>query len=159
MNMQSKVAVQFRPVQYLGNKTRLLDNIAEAVASVVSPGACVADLFSGTAVVARRLSSRNPVVAVDVQSYAEVIGRAMLLARARGFDGFNDRSFLARVDEEEARLRRAFDPLIKREEEALAALRQGDPLPISRIIEGGSPLSLVAQAAGDSLPSGVRTLH
>jgi adenine-specific DNA methylase len=158
MNMQSNLAARFRPIQYLGNKTRLLDEIAEAIASVVEPGRRVADLFSGTAVVARRLSLRNQVVAVDVQAYAESLGRAMLLSTARDLDGFDDGSFLARADEKETCLRRIFAPLIEMEEEALAALRQGNPLPLTRIIENGSPLSLASRSDGDRLPSTVRAL-
>jgi len=159
MDVHSTAAPSFRPIQYLGNKIRLLDDIAGAVASVVSPGAPVADLFSGTSVVGRRLSLRNPVIAVDVQAYTEVIGRAMLLTRRDDLDRFEIAEFLSRADEAESSLRRTFAPLIQEEEHALEALRNGDPLPMVRIIENGSPLSIAAgSTAVTNLPSGVRRL-
>lgn len=147
MNMHSKVPRPFRPIQYLGNKTRLLDDIAAAVASVIGPDAPVADLFSGTGVVGRRLAARNSVIAVDVQAYSEVIGRAMLQTSRNDLDGFNLDAFLARADESEAALTCLFAPLIKEEEEALASLRRGNPLPISMLIERGSALSAELDSA------------
>lgn len=158
MNMHSSSPSRFRPIQYLGNKTRLLDEIADAVAEVSQPGAPVADLFSGTAVVGGRLAHRNPVVAVDVQAYAATLARATLLADARDLDSFDERAFAARTDEAVDELERAFSPLIAREDDALAALAAGDPSPISELIEGGSPLSRALDGDDRCLPAAVRAL-
>ncbi|CAN5374948.1 hypothetical protein BH09PSE3_BH09PSE3_23790 [soil metagenome] len=158
MNMHATVSDRFRPIQYLGNKTRLLDEIAQAVESVVAPQGVVADLFSGTAVVGRRLAQRNAVVAVDVQAYAEVLGRAMLQGDAEDLAHFDVRQFLARAEAAADTLARLFAPMMRREEYALAALRAGDPQSISEIIEGGSPLSMMAGTSGSALPEGVRAL-
>ena len=69
----------FRPVQYLGSKVRVLDEIRAAVAELVDPNAHVADLFTGTTVVAQALASDGyRVTAVDTQSYAEIFGSALL---------------------------------------------------------------------------------
>jgi adenine-specific DNA methylase len=157
MNMHSQTADRFRPIQYLGNKSRLLEEIATAVASVVAPTRPVADLFSGTAVVGRRLARRNAVIAVDVQAYAEILGRAMLLGRPGDFDDFDMARFLARAEDAAHVLDRLFAPLIAREDTALAALRAGDPGPISAVIEGGSPVSMAQGAKGD-LPRGIVAL-
>lgn len=158
MNMHASVADKFRPIQYLGNKTRLLDEIAQAVESVVAPQRLVADLFSGTAVVGRRLARRNAVVAVDVQAYAEVLGRAMLQGDASDLGHFDTGPFLARAGAAADSLARLFAPMIGREAEALAALRANEPQAISEIIEGGSPLSMMAGATGSALPEGIRAL-
>lgn len=56
MNLRALTLDRFRPIQYLGNKTRLLEEIAEAMAAVIGPDERIADLFSGTAVVGRRLA-------------------------------------------------------------------------------------------------------
>lgn len=56
-------------------KTRLLAEIARAMAAVIGPDEPIADLFSGTAVVGRRLARRNAVIGVDVQGYAAILGR------------------------------------------------------------------------------------
>lgn len=68
----------FRPIHYLGNKTRLLDHIDNAVDSLSVSGSLVCDLFAGTGVVARRLSQRHDVVAGDVQEYSRVLTSAQL---------------------------------------------------------------------------------
>lgn len=158
MNMHASVADRFRPIQYLGNKTRLLDEIAQAVESVVAPQGLVADLFSGTAVVGRRLARRNGIVAVDIQAYAEILGRAMLQGKVSDLSFFDVDSFLVRAEATVDTLTRLFAPMMRREEEALAALRAGNPQAISEIIEGGSPLSMLAGDLGRALPIGVRAL-
>ena len=158
MNMHTSVADRFRPIQYLGNKTRLLGEIAQAVESVVVPQGLVADLFSGTAVVGRRLAQRNAIVAVDVQAYAEVLGRAMLLGDANDLGEFDAAPFLARAEVAANELAELFEPMIRREEEALSALRADDPASMSKIIEGGSPLSMLEGSVGCDVPVGVRAL-
>jgi len=72
-------ASEFRPVQYLGSKWRILDQIAWAVASVSIQGRPgVLDLFSGSGVVARHLAQLGPVMAADIQEYSRVISSALL---------------------------------------------------------------------------------
>lgn len=68
----------FRPIHYLGNKSRILATI-ETVVDVVAPeGARVCDLFAGSGVVSRRLARRHPVIAADIQEYSRVLSSALL---------------------------------------------------------------------------------
>lgn len=147
---------QFRPIQYLGNKSRLLDVIASAVESVTDPGARVADLFSGTSVVGRRLGARNPVTAVDVQGYAAALGRAMLLTNRSDLASFDEQRFLERAAVAHERLRAEFRPLIEREDHAISDLRKGQVAAMEKIIEGGSIISLAA--TGRTLPPILRRM-
>lgn len=158
MNVRALTLDRFRPIQYLGNKTRLLEEIAEAMAAVIGPDERIADLFSGTAVVGRRLARRNPVIGVDVQGYAAVLGRAMLVAGARDLDEFDEQAFLARADEAAQSLTRSFAPLIGHEAEALVALAAGNPLPITALIEGGSPWRMAEDGNLCCLPLSVQLL-
>lgn len=69
----------FRPIQYLGSKWRILDQISDAVNSVSRPDRpLVLDLFAGTGVVSRRLARQHPVIASDIQEYSRVISSALL---------------------------------------------------------------------------------
>ncbi|MGQ0775990.1 MAG: DNA adenine methylase [Pseudonocardiales bacterium] len=72
----------FRPIQYLGGKWRLLDAIEAAVTPFVSgsrPALC--DLFCGTGVVSARLARVGPVLASDIQEYGRVLASALLNPR------------------------------------------------------------------------------
>lgn len=69
----------FRPVQYLGSKLRALDEIRDAVRTLTSPGARIADLFTGSTVVAQSLALDGArVSALDTQQYAQVFASALL---------------------------------------------------------------------------------
>ena len=154
--MHSSSKDQFRPIQYLANKSRLLDVIASAMESVAAPGARVADLFSGTSVVGRRLAARNPVTAVDVQGYAAALGRAMLLTSSSDLAAFDEQRFLERASDAHERLRGEFEPLIEREKRAVSDLRKGQVAAMEGIIEGGS---IISQAAtGRPLPPILRSM-
>ena len=76
----SKLPVDpFRPIQYLGNKLRALPDLLEAAESLTKSGGRVADLFTGTTVVAQGLAARGyQVTAADTQRYASFFARAML---------------------------------------------------------------------------------
>lgn len=76
----------FRPVQYLGSKLRVLEEIRYAASTLIAPGGTVADLFTGTTVVAQQLAlTGSRVSAVDTQRYGEIFGSAMLgIERDRG---------------------------------------------------------------------------
>ena len=72
------VDTTFRPIHYLGNKTRVLDHIERSVDALSTDGSLVCDLFSGTGVVARRLAKSHDVLAGDVQEYSRVLTSAQL---------------------------------------------------------------------------------
>ena len=68
-----------RPVHYLGNKQRSLSAILPHVAATVGPGDTVADLFTGTSVVAQSMASLNlNIVALDVSPACATMARATL---------------------------------------------------------------------------------
>ena len=75
---ETAAAEDLRPIHYLGNKLRLLDVIEEVVGDVDSRCGPALDLFSGSGVVARRLSRTREVLAVDIQEYARVLAAALL---------------------------------------------------------------------------------
>ncbi len=75
----AKTAAPYRPVQYLGNKLRVLDDIADAAAKLIGQEGSVVDLFTGTSVVAQTFAHRGySVTAVDTQSYARTFAVATL---------------------------------------------------------------------------------
>ncbi len=84
MNVSAKInptlsVAPFRPIQYLGNKLRVLDPILDMAVRMVGPNRRVADLFTGSSVVAQALCSNGfSVTAVDTQSYSVAIASAML---------------------------------------------------------------------------------
>lgn len=76
----------YRPIQYLGNKLRVIEPIIDMTADLVESGRQVADLFTGTSVVAQALAAQGyATTAVDTQRYAVTIANAMLgVARKAG---------------------------------------------------------------------------
>ncbi len=68
-----------KTIWYMGAKTRILPDFIEgAVRDLVEPGARILDLCTGTAIVARRLASRHPIDANDVQLFSASIASAHL---------------------------------------------------------------------------------
>ena len=72
------MAYDFRTLNYLGSKLRLLDFIEENVRRVTPEGAGVCDLFAGSGCVSYKLSRLFPVVACDIQGYSKIICDALL---------------------------------------------------------------------------------
>jgi hypothetical protein len=72
------MAYDFRTLNYLGSKLRLLDFIEENVRKVTPDDAGVCDLFAGSGCVSYKLSRLFPVVACDIQHYSKVICDALL---------------------------------------------------------------------------------
>lgn len=74
-----QAASDLRTLWFMGAKTRLIDGFIDgAVRDLVSPGATVLDLCSGTAVVGRSLAHHYRVFANDVQGFATTLARAHL---------------------------------------------------------------------------------
>lgn len=77
--VHGKVVPPFRPVQYLGNKLRVLDHITDTAQELIGNGGSVVDLFTGTSVVAQALAHRGySVTAIDTQNYARIFAVATL---------------------------------------------------------------------------------
>lgn len=69
----------FRPVQFLGNKTRSIEPVAKAILNELSQDGAVWDAFSGSTVVAQAIAARNRrVVATDALACSATFGRALL---------------------------------------------------------------------------------
>jgi len=66
----------FRPIQYLGSKMRLVDQIEDLVKDL-SEGPVFCDLFAGSGVVSNKLARNYQVKACDIQEYSKVITTAL----------------------------------------------------------------------------------
>lgn len=110
----------FRPVQYLGSKLRVLDDIVGMAGSIVHPGASVADLFTGSTVVAQALAARRySVTAVDTQAYSICFATALLgIGRAR--DKLDYASVVAQSSEHQLGLLADWRKIAAAESSALA---------------------------------------
>lgn len=123
----------YRTLNYLGSKLRLLDFIEENVRKVTPDDAGVCDLFAGSGCVSYKLSKLFPVVACDIQHYSRVICNALLQPNTLTKDSV--KSFLAGVTDENSLLTEAFSPLIAMEEEAI---NDKDLELLTDIVEHGS---------------------
>lgn len=112
------MSYNFRTLNYLGSKLRLLDFIENQVIDVTPQGAGICDLFAGSGCVSRKLSRLHPVVSCDIQSYSKVIGNALL----NKFD-VTDKTiedFFMSLDNESAnKLLEVFIPLIELEQNSI----------------------------------------
>ena len=112
------MSYNFRTLNYLGSKLRLLDFIEDKVLDLTPQGAGICDLFAGSGCVSRKLSRLHPVVSCDIQGYSKVIGNALL----HKFDLTDNviEDFFKSLDNDYAnQLREAFAPLIDLELDAI----------------------------------------
>ncbi len=125
----------FRTLNYLGSKLRLLDFIEGQVECVTADGAGVCDLFSGSGCVSYKLSEHFPVVSCDIQFYSKVICDA-LLRRSRMSEERIER-FLSSLPHSRtlSALTDVFKPLVEVETAAIKE-RRADVL--ADIVEHGS---------------------
>ena len=156
----------FRPIQYLGNKSRLLDGIEDVLSGLVAEDVPVCDLFAGTGVVARRLALTRPVVASDIQEYSRVLTASLLAVEV-------DRNALAQLatsctNEGVS----AFAELIEYEDLAIDDAVAGDPERLCEVVEAGtilrymlshekradSSLGKKLRRAADAVPTGPATV-
>ena len=123
----------FRTLNYLGSKLRLLDFIEENVRKVTPDGTGVCDLFAGSGCVSYKLSNIFPVVACDIQHYSRVICDALLQQCTLTKESI--KAFLSQIKAEESTLLDAISPLIKLEDKAI----EGKDLELlTDIVEHGS---------------------
>lgn len=134
----------FRPIQYLGSKWRLLDAIQSQVDLVRDPQRpAVCDLFAGTGVVTRHLAATGPVLASDVQEYSRVLTSALVSPVA--LPGHEPAVLVRRARSE---LVGSLGPALQRLIAHEAALHAaGDAAGISDLVERGS-IAAVAWSAG-----------
>jgi hypothetical protein len=130
-----KGEADLRPVHYIGNKSRHLDAIEQAIDGVVEPGKAACDLFAGTSVVTRRLAHKRPVISADIQAYSQVLARA--LTKPSPFSDVDSSELLGTAQGWLAALRPRFEAILDFESRALASAPL-DPAPLAALIEGGS---------------------
>ena len=112
------MSYNFRTLNYLGSKLRLLDFIEDRILDVTPKDAGICDLFAGSGCVSRKLSRLHPVVACDIQGYSKVIAEA-LLKRFILDDNTIERFFNDINTEMAETLRKVFSPLIELEKNAI----------------------------------------
>lgn len=136
----------FRTLNYLGSKLRLLNFIEENVSNLAPEGTGVCDLFAGSGCVSYRLSRLFPIISCDIQAYSNVICKALLnsynINQAVFTSIFNETTTADAVS-----LLNCFVPLIKLEEEAI---NNKDLITLTDIIEHGS-VEVYNLKGGDSL--------
>lgn len=123
----------FRTLNYLGSKLRLLDFIEENVRKVTPDDAGVCDLFAGSGCVSYKLSRLFPVVACDIQYYSKVICDALIQPSTLTEEAI--KAFMSAIKSSKSLLRDAFIPLIELEE---AAIRNEKLELLTDIVEHGS---------------------
>lgn len=123
----------FRTLNYLGSKLRLLDFIEENVRKVTPDDAGVCDLFAGSGCVSYKLSRLFPVVACDIQHYSKVICDALIQPSTLTEEAI--KAFMSAIKSSKSLLRDAFIPLIELEE---AAIRNEKLELLTDIVEHGS---------------------
>lgn len=112
------MSYNFRTLNYLGSKLRLLDFIEDKVLDVTPQGTGICDLFAGSGCVSRKLSRLHPVVSCDIQGYSKVIGNALLCQFVVTDKMIED--FFTSLDNESAnKLLEVFTPLIELEQNAI----------------------------------------
>lgn len=112
------MSYNFRTLNYLGSKLRLLDFIEENVLDITPEDAGVCDLFAGSGCVSRKLSRLHPIVACDIQWYSKVITNALLKKFTLDENAIGH--FFEDINTESAdALRKSFSPLIKLEHNAI----------------------------------------
>ena len=123
----------FRTLNYLGSKLRLLDFIEENVRNVTPKDAGVCDLFAGSGCVSYKFSKLFPVVACDIQHYSKVICDALLKPCTLAKETTD--AFMSEINDINSKLHDAFIPLIELEE---GAIKNENLELLTDIVEHGS---------------------
>lgn len=127
--------ISLRPIQYLGSKKRLLNEIIDTINILVKPESIVCDLFSGSGVVSDAISKYHKVISVDIQKYSSILVEALVSNMSLNSEKANN--FIQNVNDSEdtIHLLNAFKPLIEYEEECLEKAKNGNGKKIAEFIE------------------------
>ncbi len=124
----------FRALNYLGSKLRIIDFIEKAIDGVSSSNCGVCDLFAGGGSVTYRLSRNRKVVSSDIQEYSRVICSALTSSVNRS--RFDKNEFIKSIySTTSSDVLYAFEPLVEFESKALST---NDAESMAHIIENGS---------------------
>jgi len=124
----------FRTLNYLGSKLRLLDFIEENIASVTPKGCGVCDLFAGSGCVSYKISRLFPITSCDIQGYSKVICYA-LFSECSISDADIEELLLAFNSDFACTLKSAFKEVIGIEQ---SAIDNKDVELLTNILEHGS---------------------
>jgi len=111
----------YRPIQYLGNKLRAISEILGAAEALIGKRGSVADLFTGTTVVAQAFARHGyTVTAADTQQYATVFASALLgIGRKRGESCASSDILRLGVTASSGNLTAPWSLLVEREDQAI----------------------------------------
>lgn len=123
----------FRTLNYLGSKLRLLDFIEEYIRRITPENGSVCDLFAGSGCVSYRLSRYFNVISCDIQAYSNVICNALLNNHDIVENDVN--SFIFSIKNKSSKLKESFLPLILTE---YNAIKNKDIKTLAEILEHGS---------------------
>lgn len=73
-----KMEDMIRPINYLGSKLRILDEIKKQIDELDPDKGPICDLFAGSGTVSNYLAREREVISIDVQEYSRVICSALL---------------------------------------------------------------------------------
>lgn len=136
----------FRPVQYLGSKARLADQIAVLLDRLAPNYQAVADLYSGSAVVSGVLAAKKRVVAIDRQAYAAILASAMLRGNEEHANAVESQNFQQTYRRMQSVIYAVFEPLVSLEVDAIDEALRGSPALLSAIIDMGSVAAFTSGA-------------
>lgn len=138
MRENKKEERDFRTINYLGNKLRILDFIQQKIDEIDPNKGAVCDLFAGSGSVSYRLSKERRVIASDIQEYSRVLCSA-LLNPTEIPNNFKQGLKLYLKSDHYKKLYLAFKPLIELEEYAIDTISEKGSIEIlTEIIEYGS---------------------
>ena len=125
----------WRPVQFLGNKLRVLDAVSGAVSDGLGDGSIIWDAFSGSSVVSQRLAARGTrVVATDKLNCSVTFARAMLSIDRAPSSGLAELRALSRAEPDvqhdpwNDHIRAEDDAIARRSAEELSTIGRKLPL-------------------------------
>lgn len=150
--MMIENTINFRTLNYLGSKLRLLDFIEEQVMHITPKGSVVCDLFAGSGCVSYRLAQNFAVYTCDIQHYSQIICNALLMHNTVSpniistlITDIQNSKYLV--------LKETFMPLIQLEDKAI---QEKNTEVLTDIIERGS-LEVYRIEKNNSLLSGVQS--
>ncbi len=116
----------FRPIQYLGSKKRLLDEIYKILDEITPRNGIVCDIFSGSGVVTQFLSKKFNTISVDIQNYSTILTSSLIdnHNNIKEINKFIDDIYL---ESEYIKQKTIFKELINYEEYCLNEAKDGNP--------------------------------
>lgn len=113
-----------RPIQYMGSKFRVLDQIGPYLRSRTPAGGVFFDAFAGTTCVGQTMLDHATVITNDVMVYSKVFGDVFIVGPLRGdlpLPGVCDLQAISAYKQNKERLLELYGPLVETEQEILSS--------------------------------------